>query len=304
MPVPTRKFDASSFEYFRTLSSPVNFRSKEIYDDLVKGCKADISLRGNTSNWDEIATLWIYHTFSREAAYTNIRRPGLNTNEPVAGVHPAFSPFGGIQSISYNNSVNGMLNLKWNASDDHYDIITQNSLSVGAWIGTNKGDANSVYGGLNASSEGISMSPRLNTNGRQSRVNSVVTNSPATGVTTSAGLHVDVRRNSTQFVYWRDGVARNTLSRVSVAPVAVDLYALAVNNNNGVPDRRTTRQVKLIFTGSGEIDQLKLYNRLNQFLTDMGQHGSTTFSSSDTLGFSNGDTLGFNTGDELGIGYV
>lgn len=294
------EFDPDAIAYFNEVSPALSYRDKVIYNNLIKGLKADTSLTGTTSNWDEIDALWIFHAPSVGAYKVNIKYPQSDLIESVNGTWPAFSKFGGVQSISYNNSVNGMLNLKWNVSDNAV-AASQNSFCAGAWMGTNTTDANNIFGGINASAEGVSMTPRTNTSGRQTRSNSLIANSPAANVTTSEGLHVDVRRNATQFQYWRDGVVRNTISRNSALPVAIDIYALVNNNNNGTPDRRTTRNLKMIFFGSGEIAQLSFYNRILTCLEEFG-YFVPVYTTVDTMGFSNGDTLGFNSGDELGIG--
>jgi hypothetical protein len=87
--------------------------------------------------------------------------------------------------------------------------------------------------------------------------------------TSSLGLFAASRTTSTTSKGWIRGVLNVSSSNtydISAPPQNFNFYTLAINNV-GTPGTYDTRQLSMVFIGSGNIDQLQFYNIFQMFAT-------------------------------------
>lgn len=256
-------FDPDAQNYFDSISDPLTLAQKIAFNNLVIGLKADISLTGTTSNWDEIDVLWIFFNISRQAAYLNLKLPAANII--TDGVQPSFAQFSGLTG----NGTTQYINLNYNPSTQGIKYQQDNS-SAFAYCKTNPaGGTQMTFGGFNASNRGMLLRLRTATDIMQGAINGQNVNIGGAGSTTdSIGLTAIKRTLFSEFNINRNGSDIFTLASISVAIANISWYGLA-RNNNGVADNFDNRLYSLMGAGSGMIDFAKLKTRIDTFESEV-----------------------------------
>jgi hypothetical protein len=114
-------------------------------------------------------------------------------------------------------------------------VLAQNDLGFFVWChtghmaGVAQGSA-SILGAINASSQGISICPRTASDGMTYRCAGTSISS-AVNVTNGFGLHGVVRSDSANITSFKNKIQRTTSANTSVAPPALAIHLLGLNNN-------------------------------------------------------------------------
>lgn len=88
--------------------------------------------------------------------------------------------------------------------------------------------------------------------------------------TASHGFYSSVRTASNAISIWKDGISQNTGTTASVALINNSVYVCCYNAN-GTASNYSTKQISVICFGSGTINQLKLYNAIQAYMTKIGK---------------------------------
>lgn len=252
-------YDQSSIDLFDSWDSRPDQSILVVYDDLIKGLKADDSLAGGgNKQWDCLEALWILMGHSRQASYINIRYPSSHTI--TDGVQPYHTPFQGITGDGSTMYVN----LNWNPTS-HATVLSQNSACIGGWTNTNVAGTGALMGAFGASNNGFLLRPRTATDIIQGACNGSNTNIGTGGSTTDSRYFKSIRRdNSTQIKTNKDGVDTNTNSSSSTSIINRGLTGLARDNNGTITDFYNGN-IEMIFIANGNIDSPAFYNRYVTF---------------------------------------
>lgn len=254
-------YDDDAQLVFDEWDTPVDVGIKEIYNDFIEGCKADVSLRGSTSNWQEIVALWILMGPTRQISYLNVRHPSLTPITDV--VAPNHIPNIGLEG----NGSTQYVNLNWNPVTA-VDTFTQNDSGIFLYGETDVAENKVALGNSNASSHGSAINPRTSTDIMQGRSSGVNTNIGSGGTTTSSLGFKGIRRiNSTQIIV-NKGLVTDSFTSTSASQPLVNLSLFGCNNNaNGIPGATTYDSRRYSFWGvtRGYIDFYKLSLRIETF---------------------------------------
>ena len=248
-------YDADAAAYFAAVTTPFSTARKAIINTLVTTLKAD-------GNWAGLDRLWLMANEASDQGLISLVNPASTAmtlvNAPTFTVDQGFTGDG---ATSYINS-----NYNPNTQGVNY---TLNSASVGAYARINQ-DAATVLLGVQrttATAGYIYLRPRT-TNTFASYINGVGVASPAN--TSSQGLMSMIRTASNLSNFYRNGVSLGTNAQVSSVIPNYNMYILANNLNNSSTNGYSTNQVSCVFIGSGAINQLSIYNRIQNYMTSLG----------------------------------
>lgn len=162
----------------------------------------------------------------------------------------------------------GALNTTWNASTNGVNF-TRNNNSFGVWVLDSGIQASKIAIGCilaETTGQGCVLNPRNTADVYRSQNNNGTTTSTA-GATTAVGLTSCVRVASGEYKIWKNGVEIATISQASAAIVNLVWYICAQRQTTN-PGAFYGNTIAFAYTGSGSIDQLELYNRLNTFISN------------------------------------
>jgi hypothetical protein len=253
-------YDTSSNALFARMTVQPPDPVKVIIDTFIRGCKADVSLRGNTSNWDEIYALWIWMMHTRQAAYLNVRYPSMTPASD--GVQPDFIPFQGVQG----DGATTYINLNWNpttAVAGGGATFSQNDAGIFVYGESDSGVTAIAMGAVNGSNQGCSINPRTATDVMSGAINGANANIGTAGSTTSSLGFKSIRRDNSTQMKTNKGAASdsNTTSATSIAPLNLDMKFLA-RNSNGTVNNFDSRKYSFAGITSGFVDSYKLSQRI------------------------------------------
>lgn len=245
------------FLTLNAIGAPTSPQQAKI-DDLFAGLSED----GNFNLLD-IAYLF-FQNGSKEAGKVNIKNPAtFQIGADIGTVNWASN------DGMTGNGTTGALNTGWNASTNGVNF-TRNNNSFGVWVMDSAiQSAKMAMGALLAETtgQGCSVNPRNTGDVARSNNNNSTTTSTA-GATTAAGLISAVRISSTQYQLYKNGVAFGSpIVQASNPIVNLVWYICAVRQTTN-PGLFYGNTIAFAYAGSGNIDQLKLYNRLNTFISN------------------------------------
>lgn len=160
--------------------------------------------------------------------------------------------------------------------DSNYNPSTQGVRYLqndGAIIGycrTDLAQTGQIGGALNAAGQGTLINPRNGPGVIAGAVNrSLNTDTTSIATANSLGMTAIRRVNATQIIANKNGVDVQTVASNSVAPISLNMYELAINNN-GAGAFFSSRQHCLFAVSKGNIDLSLFYSRTQTYLTALG----------------------------------
>lgn len=214
-------------------------------------------------NWSLFDRLWIFATDNQQNARVSIVNP---TSTQITEV-----PNGGTltwtKDVGYKgDGVASYLNTNYTPSTQGVNY-TLNSASIGINLQTNASGLHIDFSASDAA--GVYTHVFLNYNGLDyCRVNNSAADYISTTAKGTAGLYSVVRSNSTTVAGYFNGSSYYTGSKTAVTVLAVPLF-IAATNANGTPQYFSPRTYSMAYIGSGNINQLSLYNAWQTFLTQI-----------------------------------
>ncbi len=247
-------YETESKTLFRNMTTPPDSARKRIINALIKRLKGD-------GAWNLLDTLWLYAAHDQQASRLNWKNPGTFTITEVN------SPTWTINQGYTGNGTNMYLNTNWNPSTNGVNYVL-NSGAFGLYGRLSmSANTNAEGGALDASSRGPAILSRFTADVFRGRINTV-TNTTAANTNTQ-GLFATARTASNSQDIYKNGVLQaNSTAASSVVP-SVNLFFLAYNGN-GTATGFSVQQISFAFSGSGSINQLLLYNAVQQYMTSLG----------------------------------
>lgn len=186
---------------------------------------------------------WISTSFNsnKGGTPTFTANRGYKGNGTNGYIRTAYNPFANHVNLLENNGTVSVFTL--DHTTENPALFEANSDSYAKRILINPKNASNVY------------SVKYN--------NSTLTT--GTPPTNTIGLHTLVRTSSTAFSYYFNGVLVNSFTNTSAGLPNGDFYALA-SELSGTVSTFSTRQVAMIFAGSGSVTPLSLYNSISEMM--------------------------------------
>lgn len=172
-------------------------------------------------------------------------------------------------TLAYNgvtgNGSTSYLDSNWNPSTNVVKYI-RDSCSLGGYIRTEINETKTDWGfesatvftGIRSRNAGNTVTSRMN----QSSSSSVASSS-------SLGLFLNQRVSAASTQLYRAGVQIDTYTNASMAIPSFNLYICA-QNANGTAATFSTKNISLIFAGSGNINQSQFYRIIQTYMTEVG----------------------------------
>jgi hypothetical protein len=215
-------------------------------------------------NWNELDKFCVFATEQQQHARICWRYP---TSTPLTEVN---SPTWTANQGYTGNGTTSYLNTNYNHSTNSIKA-TRNSGSLGAYVTTNVTETSVDFGYSSTApnNESLIASRYSGFNSAFISYNDSTHTETALGVSDSRGLTSGRRMSSTVQEIWKNGVFGATANLASTVNSNLNFFVLA-SNNNGVSGDFSTRRIAMYFVGSGNIDQLKIYNAFQTFATTIG----------------------------------
>ena len=251
---PTAQSDEAQ-AYFNELSVQPSEDHKDTLDNfLIKPLVAN-------GIWAQLDRLWVFATDSETSAATSLVNP---TSTDITLVNsPTFTAFEGYAG----NGTTSYIETNFNPSTDGSNY-TQNSASMGSYTRTDLAQ-NSIDIGVTDLTHVAYVAPYwLSGLDTLLKIND---DTVGTGSQTSSdGLTASVRTASNDRGAWRDGVEILPGSAASTGVPNQEVYICAFGNN-GTATSLSTRQISVVFIGSGAVNQLNMYNVIQSYMTALGK---------------------------------
>lgn len=253
-------YDLSSMAYFNVLTTPLTISRKVAINNLVLQLK-------DSGDWNKFDRLWIHAAETQDQARVSLVNP---TSAQITEVSsPSWMPNQGYTG----NGSSSYLNTNFTPSTDAVNY-TQNNACMGLYTRTNISSATNVeMGGFDAgNAHGNYLEIWVSgSNVTLGNINSAIASGANGPITDSLALHTIARTGPTNHQLYKRGVAVGTtqLTTPSTGLSTVKQYILCYNAN-GTPTNLSTHQVAVSFFSSGGINQLSVYNAIQQFLTSFG----------------------------------
>jgi hypothetical protein len=243
-------YEQESKTLFRNMNVPPEGARKKVIDTFIKGLKAD-------GIWALLDTLWVTAAHSQQASRLNWKTPGTFTLTEVNS--PAWVTDRGYTS----NGSTSYLDTNF-APGTHAAQYTLNNASAGVYLRTDLNES-TVDMGDSTSGNRLLIDSRF-TGSYFGGVNDISNLSVA--VSDSLGMFSAVRTSSSARSLWVRGISVASDAQASSAVPVDNIYILC--RNNGGAATFSNRQNALSFLGSGSINQLTLYNRMQTYMTSLG----------------------------------
>ena len=216
-------------------------------------------------NWQLLDRMWIFATDVQQHAKVSIVNPKSTQITEV--------PNGGTltwtKDVGYSgDGVASYLNSNYNPGIQGVNF-TLNSCSFGSYRLTYTAPSSTYFvdmGGFDATNNLMTFIAAGLTTGQSYAVNESNVLSYATTATTGSGFWAAVRTSGSAMAIYKNGVSQATSVNASNGIPNVNQFILAFNNN-GTAAAFSPNQLGMAFFGSGSINQLKLYNAWNTFLS-------------------------------------
>ena len=218
--------------------------------------------------WNQLDRLWVFSTEQQAHARVSLVNPsGINSAWPsnITEVNnPTWTRLKGYTG----NGTSAYLNTNYTESTNGINA-TQNNVSTGIWC-TNKAITGSTevdFGSNNGGSEILSQYWNGNLN---AYVNSA-SGGVYTGYGNTLGLTAMQRTSSSSINILKNGVVISTPAENSTGVATTQTYIMT-QNVSGSPQAGvySTRRYSIFFIGSGNINQVLLYNILQRFAMEIG----------------------------------
>lgn len=209
-------------------------------------------------NWYELDKFCIFATEQQQHARICLVNP---TSTAITEVNSPTWTAG--QGYTGNGS-NMYLNLNFNGRTQSIKY-QRDSGCVGAYLRTNVNDGGVEIGHQDTSSFTYIL-PRL-TNLQWARIN--VNPAVTSANTDSRGMFASVRTTSLLYGGYKNGASVSSNSSASMDIPNNNMYAMAWNSN-GVTTNFSSRQISMIYIGSGAMNQATFYTRFQTFATTIG----------------------------------
>jgi hypothetical protein len=229
-------------------------------NNLIRQNILDSSNLSGYSNWSQLDRLWIFAADNQQNAGVSIVNPAstqiTETGSPTWTKDVGYTGNGSsiYLNTNYNPTSNGVNFVLNNACMGIYTsgADTLNNFNIGAW-------SNSSYDGLSY----------LNINGTNGQYGLNLNsggNGDAHSVGASTGLQVVTNAASSTNAQYLNGSLVSTNTSYPTILLNANLFVFCANEY-GTPVDYSNATVGMVFTGSASINQLKLYNAWNTFLT-------------------------------------
>lgn len=163
------------------------------------------------------------------------------------------------------NGSTSYLNLNWIPST-HGSKYQRDSACYGLYSRTDSAVTSNDMGCTDGTRAAVIV-PKFTDNNCYSKINDD-TNLSAT-ITNSLGLISTRRTASNAKAAFRNGVSLGTATTASIGRPTITMF-LACRNVSGVASSFSVRQLSFPFAGSGLVDQLRVYNRIQTYMTSRG----------------------------------
>ncbi len=246
-------FDADAQALFdRMTATPDNIR-KNIINDLIVGLRDD-------GNWDLIDVLVVLAAADPQASLLDWK----DLSDGAAVNAPGFT----VDRGATGDGIAAYINTQFNPSTDGVNY-TQNSASAFAYCRTElAAGGQSIFGLKGAGGDGTLLNPRNATNNMPSFINSDTF--LITANMSSLGLFSVNRVVNNLHEGLINGVSEGTQADTSQALLNGDFFVLGENQLGTGLVNPTTRQIALYGLGSGAVNHLEVFNRVQTYMTAIG----------------------------------
>jgi hypothetical protein len=260
-------FQAETTRWLSMLTVRPTFFYAFAMDTLIKQMKAD-------GNWQLLDQMWIFATEQQQHAQVPIVNPGLQITEVPNG---GTLTWAALQGYS-NGGAKAYLNTNWNPVANGVNYVL-GSASAGLYSRTNFRTSGSWDMGSYDGTTNGSIFCCSQTTAMLSNINDDAALHPSFGalVASSVGMFSFSRTTTGTggIAGWLRGVSQSNIETpLSAGSVANFPFFILTYNSAGSPANPTImnggRQIAMAFVGSGSIDQLKLYNAFQTFMTTLG----------------------------------
>jgi hypothetical protein len=248
-------YDESALVLFAAMVPEPSDARKLLLNNFIVGCKADVSLTGNTSNWTECDLIFIRAAHSSQPSTLNLKNPALFQSTYVDD--PTFTA-----DSNVNGNGVGYVNLNWAPSSDgvkytlnsaSMSIYNINEITEGQVIGAFDGNRAFLY-------------PR-NANLFTASINSLLDINVANESSSIGHFGAYRQTSTTQYLIMNGVVAEEELDDSSAIPTG-NVFECGVQvSGNPIPFSSANAASHY---GSGYVDMAKLYARFNTYLTAVG----------------------------------
>lgn len=253
---PNAVLDADTIAFASILTTPLTATRLELINDLVVQLKAD-------GNWTKLDRLWIHTTEAQDQAVVSLVNP--SSTKITEHNSPTWAP-----NVGYTgNGTNMYLDTNYNPNTDGINYILNDAM-LGSYIRSNQlSDNAAVIGVTDASSYRSAIYPRYTTNTFFSQLNTAAANLISYSNNNSLGFFSVTRTASNLQTGYINGISKATNSGASTTVANYKINILS-NSYAGTAAEFTLRTIGLSLIGAGTINQLKLYNAIQTFMTAIG----------------------------------
>jgi hypothetical protein len=229
--------------------------SKKAINDFIQGLKLDLL-------WDELDIIYLLAGPDKTLSKINIKDPSKYSLTEVAS--PTFT-----QNKGWNgNGTSSYLKTGWIASSNAIKYL-QNDGSFGVYSLTDNAVSANDIGVNNGSVNVAVLNIRTATNTASWAVNSATDSIPSIASASSIGFFSALRNNSSNSSFYKNGVLQSTFTKASTSLSSLEWYILA-RNQGAIANLFSPRTLAFAYVGSSRLDPLKLYNRINTYLSTIG----------------------------------
>jgi len=244
-------YDADAQALFARMTTQPNATRKGIINDLILGLKAD-------GNWTQLDVLVILAAHTSQAALLDWK----NLQDGAEVLAPAFVADRGYTS----DGATSYINTQFNPSTDAV-LFTQNDASCGIYSRTDS-TILVMLALTDATSNGTLINPRNSGNNFSRRLNSDTFKVSANA--TSLGFFSINRTVNNLYDGLINGVSQGTQADISQALLNDNYYFLCWNKIGTGANAFSNKQGAMYFFGSGSLNHLTFYNRIQTYMTAIG----------------------------------
>jgi hypothetical protein len=267
-PSAVSSYDTDAQKYFTyiddTFGGTLSAGRKTLINDLIVGLKAD-------GNFAELDRLWLFAQEDETIASYSIMDGGIVATSGTSSTLQA----------SENNSITwvadrgytgdgatGYLNTQYTPSTDGVKY-TRNSASYGVYCRTNAATNSAEMGAGAVLDPSSYLITKYIDNSAYVNVNDDPSTTLGTGVASSAGFFSGRRTGANATSLNKNGniITSSAESSVGICPDTFDILAIYYGGSHIL---FSTKQIAVAYIGSGAIDDLKLYNRIQTYMTAIG----------------------------------
>jgi hypothetical protein len=244
------QLDAYSIALFAAMAVQPSYSLQVAINDFIVGCQED-------GNWALIDVLWMLKQETAQGANLNFKAPALFPL--TAAGAPVF-----VANDGYTlDGLTQYLNTGWDGNDGVNYAVDDSML--GTYQQTDNNNGGCTIGSKDAALNNSHIFPRLTLTqygaiGGATDANVAVAN--GTGLTTAYRTAAGTQKIA------KNGVQNATDAAADGGLTNIDFY-IGAKNDNGLAANFYDGLITCAFTGSGSIDQLKMYNRISKYVTQV-----------------------------------